>query len=742
MMLAGTDGSLLVLSETSVYCHEPNTRLRWSRWSGVNGITGAAVLTGGDYVLATAKGLVRVRPSGEPVWTNAFAGFQAAPFRWPAIAVDRNDVTYVRTQMGLRAVTSDGELKWVSAIPDSRSSAFQLILDDRDGIQVLFRSFVRRLDSDGVQVSQLGVGTDLTGSSSAVLDIQGRLFLHSESGVLAAVDVGTGVATDAPWPLPRHDAGNRASLAGSAGIPPPPAGVSVVPWVGSNRVQWQTSGHLVRHEIFRSVGTDFSQAVRIGEALASDEFFDDPGADFGQGYHYWVVASNRAGSSGPGAPAPSAGQAPPVRSRTAIPGISKRPVLRPDHTVVVADNAGRIIALDLDGRILWTHQVSPRVASVIFHLLAADDGSTLIKADTGIHQLAADGSSLSRVIASPNVSLCLGSDGLLRVATAERVILRTPDGTEADSAPTGGVTDPHGAVRADGLIVTSTTTGSLRALDRGLNLAWTATPVEVGAGRVEIPSPPAFGLDGSTYTSIGIQALVRLGPAGELRWRQPLGPDTQRVGGSVLGPLDRLLFTGATDRNAGRVLLANDAATGEERWRFRRPSEAGAPLTVTPAVAADDTVLFGIGDVLWALDGTTGGARWGFQGNGRVGDPVLLEDGSIVFASGDELIVLRGSSPPAFSGWPMVRHDARGTAGQGSSGSRPLLLVGPLGEPGGLHLESGDGTPFLPLVSEDLSAWRPAAGRFDLRQDASGRMVPRFVLEVSGDHQFVRAVGP
>ncbi|MBN8247231.1 MAG: PQQ-binding-like beta-propeller repeat protein, partial [Verrucomicrobia bacterium] len=747
MMLAGRDGSLLVLSDASVYCHEPNTRLRWTRRSvgGSGNVGGAAVLTGGDYVVATAQGLVRLRPSGEPVWTNAFQRSLGTPSRWPAIAVDRDDVTYVRSRSALRAVSSDGELKWESAIRGLGSSGFQPILDSRDGIQVLFRGVVRRLNLEGAEVSEVTIGTDLSYSSSAVLDNRGRLFLQSDNGVLTAVDVGAGVAADAPWPLPRRDAGNRASLAGSAGIPPSPTGVSVLPWVGGNRVQWQASGHLVRHEIFRSAGSDFSQAVRIGNALASDEFFDDPGVEPGQGYHYWVVASNRLGSSGPGASAPSAGRAPSIRSRITIPGISTTPVLRPDESVVVADNYGRFTALDLEGRVLWTNQVSSRVAAVIFQLLAAEDGSTFFKADTGLHQLAADGSAVSRVIASPNVSMALGSDGLLRVATTDRILLRAPDGTTAGSAQTSGATDPHGAVRADGLILTSTTAGALRALDRGLNPAWESTPVEVAPGRVATPQPPAFGLDGSLYTGIGgigIQSLIRIGPSGNLRWAQPLEPDTLRMGGPVLGPLDGLLYTTTVDRNSGRVLLAHDTVTGQERWRFRRVAESAGSFASTPAVTADATVLFGVGDTLWALDGADGSVRWGFQGNGRVGDVVLHGDGSIVFASGDELLVLRGSSPPAFSGWPMVRHDARGTAGQGMGGGRPVLLTRTAGEPGRLQLETGDGGPFLPLVSEDLTVWRPATGRFDLGEDSPGRIVPRFLPEVSGDRQFFRLVGP
>ncbi|MBX3734170.1 MAG: hypothetical protein KF791_16465 [Verrucomicrobiae bacterium] len=76
------------------------------------------------------------------------------------------------------------------------------------------------------------------------------------------------------------------------------------------------------------------------------------------------------------------------------------------------------------------------------------------------------------------------------------------------------------------------------------------------------------------------------------------------------------------------------------------------------------------------------------------------------------------------------------------TGGRPVLLTRPAGEPGGLQLESSDGTPFLPLVSEDLTVGRPATGRFELWEASPERIAPRFFPEVSGDRQFFRLVGP
>lgn len=123
-----------------------------------------------------------------------------------------------------------------------------------------------------------------------------------------------------------------------------------------------------------------------------------------------------------------------------------------------------------------------------------------------------------------------------------------------------------------------------------------------------------------------------------------------------------------------------------------------------------------------------------------MGAPILAKDGSIIVTAGDELVVLLGTSPPAFSGWPMTRHDARGTGGQGTDGPRTLGLS--FRTDGGIQLESPNGAPFLPLVSTDLLQWHPASGVFETETTSPGQTRVGFVPALPESVHFFRAVAP
>jgi outer membrane protein assembly factor BamB len=83
-----------------------------------------------------------------------------------------------------------------------------------------------------------------------------------------------------------------------------------------------------------------------------------------------------------------------------------------------------------------------------------------------------------------------------------------------------------------------------------------------------------------------------------------------------------------------RQVLALDAATGEERWRFEAPAE----FQSSPALAGD-TLYIGCRDGhLYALDATTGAELWRLETGGPVQSSPWVADG-VVFCGSDDGII-------------------------------------------------------------------------------------------------------
>ncbi|MBN8246659.1 MAG: PQQ-binding-like beta-propeller repeat protein, partial [Verrucomicrobia bacterium] len=598
------------------------------------------------------------------------------------------------------------------------------------------------LDGTGSLVSRLSTMlSSLDPAPFTLLDTQGHLFLGSYSGSVSALDFGVSMATNAPWPLPRHDVGNRGSTAKPVISAPPAVSAVASPWVDGNRVRWTSTGALVDYAIYRSESPDLTQATRIGQALASASHLDDPTAVAGTPYFYWVLASNAVGVSPAAPPASVAGVTPTVRARMTLPAMGSTPppvpVVRLDGSVVMGNGTGWSLSMDLDGRPLWTNRISSALVSQVVQMLSDATGQIFLGTANGVFRIAPDGSSFTK-LASNTGLISLGPDGLLRFRAGQNFILRDPVGEIIGSPTPANGLELAGFVRSDGLAFARSASGVIHGLDATWASAWEAPPGESATATLL-----ALGLDGSVFLAPTPQSLAALDASGNLMWRQPLESDTRFVFSAALGPLDKTLWVVSYAVDRTQTLRALDSASGSERWRFTGSLPASAPGQLSlPAVTDDHTVLLPDDHLLWALDGGTGAVRWGFEGSGQVGPPVIHEDGSIVFTSGDEVIVLRGSRPPAFSGWPMAGHDARGSRSQGALGGRDLVIAPTDGEAAGITLRADDGGAFIPLVSEDLRQWRPAQGAFrDSTTDlpAAG---PSHSPRLEGTRQFFRGVSP
>ena len=204
---------------------------------------------------------------------------------------------------------------------------------------------------------------------------------------------------------------------------------------------------------------------------------------------------------------------------------------------------------------------------------------------------------------------------------------------EAWRFPAADITSPP--VVSGGLVLVSVADGAsesgfyLSAFDaRAQRELW-----RFATGR-QVYSAPAVS-DGVVYLASTDSRLYALDAAtGEEQWR------FQAVGGSWASPVvsDGTVFFTASDGH----LYALDATTGEERWRFElfgpRQLDAnsfGRGTWLSPSVH-DGTVYAGSLDWhLYAIDAATGQEKWRFKTKGAVWGSPAISDGMVYFGSND-----------------------------------------------------------------------------------------------------------
>jgi outer membrane protein assembly factor BamB len=153
----------------------------------------------------------------------------------------------------------------------------------------------------------------------------------------------------------------------------------------------------------------------------------------------------------------------------------------------------------------------------------------------------------------------------------------------------------------------------------------------VGAGQlIEFPPVIAYGRVYFADTAGRFYAVEA--ETGKMAWKQSLGRITAAsptIGeGVVYQPL--MNARGEERETADGFLVALDADTGEEKWRFKAGVMESSPLLV------DGVIYVGTFDRnLYALDAATGEKRWAFKtGDAVKGGPVIA-DGTIYFGSYD-----------------------------------------------------------------------------------------------------------
>lgn len=211
-----------------------------------------------------------------------------------------------------------------------------------------------------------------------------------------------------------------------------------------------------------------------------------------------------------------------------------------------------------------------------------------------------------------------------------------PDGTKKWVFPTHGIVDSSPAIGADGTIYFGSHDSNFYALNPDGSKKWAFA---TGGG---IISSPAINREGVIYFGSLDGRLYALNPDGTEKWRLWTGGVGENS--PVIGVEGNLYL------NANGFFRAI-SPEGKALWaNHNEGGHAGAALADGSAffVCKDSQVLCGFS--------TNGAFIYTAQlGNGASAAPKIGPDGTIYLAAGIIVCTIKGTSPPAPSGWPMFR---------------------------------------------------------------------------------------
>ena len=273
------------------------------------------------------------------------------------------------------------------------------------------------------------------------------------------------------------------------------------------------------------------------------------------------------------------------------------------------------------------------------------------------------------------------------------------------------------AVASDGSRVhVGAANGFVYAVDlRDHTVVWTAKSEGTGFSTGAVRDGTVYQVSG-TDNEAGV--LVALDAAtGHERWRF-VAPDG--IGLRAPSVDEASVYVGGVSG----PIFAFDRATGDPRWERAEARSSEGPITLVGDVAmyADDD-----GHV-YALDRASGAVRWAVQ-TGRVDGGIAVTDGRLVLGTGDGRIVALGAVDAASRPSAVPPPESETTRG------RELVPVAELTAPGRLD------TPVDVAVAPDGTIWvtEGGAGRFAIFA-ADGSFLERWGRPGAGDGEFDFAI--
>lgn len=136
----------------------------------------------------------------------------------------------------------------------------------------------------------------------------------------------------------------------------------------------------------------------------------------------------------------------------------------------------------------------------------------------------------------------------------------------------------------------------------------------------------AVGADGSIYFGSRDGSFHALEPSGGIRFRHALGGDI--YSSAALDEERHTVWVGCD----ADLLFAFDTVTGEQRFRVRTDDDVDTGIALAP----DGSVVFASGDELWSVT-SAGEVRFRFHAQGKIfSAPAIEDDGTIYVGSQDD----------------------------------------------------------------------------------------------------------
>lgn len=322
-------------------------------------------------------------------------------------------------------------------------------------------------------------------------------------------------------------------------------------------------------------------------------------------------------------PGPGPAGSPVARWQAALDGpVFSQPAVDADRVYVAAGNT--LTAVDrATAKVRWTFAATdqlisgPAIAGDLVEVV--EDGGTLhaVERTTGHERWHTDLGPMRYC-----ASVLAAANGLLYVSGTRLVAVDAATGAVRWTAPApigsgrlGMVSSPAVAV---GRVFVGSADGSLYALDAATGaVAWRfATGSSVSTSPAVVAGVVYFGNDAGTVYAVAAQTGALVWTAKPGRWLDASSPAV--AGGRVFVVAEK------------RVLVALDAATGRELWRFATKAGSGG----WPVVAGDVVYLGSDERILYALDAATGTERWRYSFAGKIeSEPAVT--GGLVYVGDD-----------------------------------------------------------------------------------------------------------
>jgi outer membrane protein assembly factor BamB len=243
------------------------------------------------------------------------------------------------------------------------------------------------------------------------------------------------------------------------------------------------------------------------------------------------------------------------------------------------------------------------------------------------------------------------------------------------STAAGGADRVEGSpiIGPDGVVYIGADDGRFYAFNGATGVIVWATALQTAG----VDSSAALGADGTIYVGAG-SAMVALDAAtGIQKWRFDTGGDVESS--PALAP-DGTLYFGADDAR----VYALDASNGALKWYFTFPDDSDTDSS--PALGADGTVYIGSDKgTLYALNGQQGTLLWSFKAIGEIsGAPAIGADGTVYFcalsSAKTESVTYAINALTGVPRWEKVRSSQ--SAPSAAIGSDGTVFVGGVSLPG------------------------------------------------------------